>query len=115
MLADAQTNTGGSDVHVQWFPALRSEHMIMTSLCDVMRISHAIEGGNYKRRILLSLGAVIAVVWVFWYKAFRSINKPQTLYFSCLSAPRGEEHNQNRQCYLFVNMHVPRPFWRAFS
>ena len=43
------------------------------------------------------------------------LNNPQTLYFGCLSAPRGEEHNQNGQCDLFVNMHVPRPFWRTFS
>ena len=32
------------------FPTRRSEQMIMTSLYDVMRVSHAIEGGNYKRR-----------------------------------------------------------------
>ena len=41
------------------FPAGRSEQTIMTSLHDVMRISHAIEGGNYKRRALLTFGAVV--------------------------------------------------------
>ena len=49
------------------FPAGRSEKAIMMSFCDVMRISHAIEGGNYKRRAQLSLGAVVAVTWVFQY------------------------------------------------
>ena len=49
------------------FPARRSEQMIMTSLCDVTRISHAIEGGNYKRRARLSLEAAITIIWVFWY------------------------------------------------
>ena len=46
------------------FPAGISEQMIMTLFHDVTRISHAIEGGNYKRRALPNLGAVI---WVFWY------------------------------------------------
>ena len=31
------------------FPAKMVEQMIVTSLNDVMRISHTIEGGNYKR------------------------------------------------------------------
>ena len=31
------------------FPAERLEQMIMTSYNDVMRVSHAIVGGNYKR------------------------------------------------------------------
>ena len=31
------------------FPTGRFEQMIMTSLCDIMRISHAVKGGNYKR------------------------------------------------------------------
>ena len=33
------------------FPTGRSEQMIMTSFFDVTRISHAVEGGNYKRRV----------------------------------------------------------------
>ena len=41
------------------FPAGRSEQMIMTLFHDVTRISHAIEGGNYKRRSLPNLRAVI--------------------------------------------------------
>ena len=86
--------------------------MIMMSLNDIMRISCAIEGGNYKRRVQLSLGAVISV---FWYQAFGSINKPLTLYFGCLSACHGEEHNQNGMCDLFIHMHVPRPFLGTLS
>ena len=62
-----QTNTGSSDAHAQWFFCWIREQMIMMSLQDVMRISQAIEGGNYKRRAGPSLEAVIAVVWVFWY------------------------------------------------
>ena len=94
------------------FPAGSSELTIMMSWNDIMTISHAIEGRNYKRRAQPDLRAVI---WVFWYQAFRSINKPQTLYFSCLSASRGEEHNQNGMCDLFIHMHVPRPFWGILS
>ena len=74
------------------FPTRRSEQTIVMSFHDVTRISHAIEGGNYKRRAQPDLGAA---VWVFWYQAFGSINKPLTLYFGCLSASVGEEHNQN--------------------
>ena len=33
------------------FPAKLMEQMIVTSLYDVMRFSHAIEGGKYKRRV----------------------------------------------------------------
>ena len=89
MLVDVQTNTGSSDVHVQWFSTGRSEQIIMTSFCDVTRISHAIEGGNYKMRAQLSLRAVVAVVWVFRYQTFGSTSKPQTLYLSCLGASLG--------------------------
>ena len=77
-----------------------------------MRISHAIEGGNYKRRAQPNLKAIL---WVFWYQVFGSINKPQTLYFGYLGASCGEEHNQNEMCDLFINMHVPRPFWGTLS
>ena len=68
------------------FPARRSEQTIVMSFHDITRISCAIEEGNYKRRAQLNLGAV---VWVFWYQAFGSINKPQTLYLGCLSASCG--------------------------
>ena len=64
--------------------------MIMTSLYDVMRISCAVKGGNYKRRAQLNQGAaVVTVIWVFQYKAFGFISKPQTLYLGRLGAPQG--------------------------
>ena len=50
MLADVQMNCGSSAVHVQWFPTERLEQMIVTSLYDIMRASHAMVGGNHKRR-----------------------------------------------------------------
>ena len=89
------------------FPAGRSEQMIMMSFHNVTRISHAIEEGNYKRRALPNPGAV---VWVFWYKAFGSVDETQILYFSCLSASCGEEHIQNRMCDLFIHMHCTQTF-----
>ena len=50
------------------FPTKRLEQMIVTSLYDVMRVSHATVGGNYKRRAQPSLGAAITAVWVFQHK-----------------------------------------------
>ena len=47
------------------FPTEILEQMIVTSLYDVTRVSCAPVGGNYKRRVQLSLGAAITVVWVF--------------------------------------------------
>ena len=68
------------------FPAKILEQMIVTSLYDVMRVSHATVGGTIKGEhdqalglLLLSSGSFDTSVWVF--------NKPQTLYFGCLSAP----------------------------
>ena len=53
------------------FPTKMVEQMIVTSLNDIMRISHAIEGGNYKRGSATELGessaAAITVIWVFWH------------------------------------------------
>ena len=45
------------------------------------------KGGNYIRRAQPNLGAVVTVVWLFQYKAFGFVNKPQTLYLGCISAP----------------------------
>ena len=56
-----------------------------------------------------------AVIWVFQYWSFGSINKPQTLYFSYIGASHRAEHNQNELCDLFIYMHVPRPFWGTFG
>ena len=52
------------------FPTEILEQMIVTSLYDVTRVSHARVGGNYKRRPRLSLGADITVIWVFGHKHF---------------------------------------------
>ena len=47
------------------FPTGILEQMIVTSLYDVMRVSRAAVGGNYKRRVRPSLRAAITVVSVF--------------------------------------------------
>ena len=47
------------------FPAEILEQMIMTSLYDVTRVSHARMGGNHKGRGQPSLGAASTVIWVF--------------------------------------------------
>ena len=88
------------------FPTRRLEQMIMTSLYDIMRISCAVKGGNYKRRVQPNLRAVVTVVWGFWYKAFGFISKSQTLYLSCLSALWGESiARMNIATYLSICMH----------
>ena len=60
MLADVQMNGGNSDVHAQWFSCWK----IRADDHDVMRISCAIGGLNYKRRAQPNLRAAI---WAFWY------------------------------------------------
>ena len=69
------------------FSTGRFEQMIMTSLYDIMKISRAVKGGNYKRRAQLNLRAVVTVIWTFQYKVFGFISKPQILYLGCLSTP----------------------------
>ena len=39
-----QMNRGSTNVHAQWFSHWKMEQMIMTSLCDVIRVSHAVKG-----------------------------------------------------------------------
>ena len=68
------------------FPAGRLEQMIMTSLYDVMKISCAEKLRNYKGEHDQTWGAVVTVIWVFQYKAFGFVSKPQTLYLGCLGA-----------------------------
>ena len=64
------------------FPLEILEQMIMTSLYDVMRFSHVIEGGNYKREHdqALAAAAAITVIWVFG-QVFGSLlsHRPSTL------------------------------------
>ena len=66
-----------------------------------MRISHAIEGGNYKRRAQPNLKAV---VWVFWYQSFGSVNKSQTLYFGYLSVPLMEKSIIRMECVTCLSI-----------
>ena len=88
------------------FPTGRSKQMIMTSLYDVTRVSHAIEGGNYKRRAWLNLRAAVTVIWVFQYKAFGFVSKPQTLYLRCLGPPWGGSITRmDSVTYLSTCMH----------
>ena len=44
MPADVQMNNGSLNAHAQWFSHQKMEQMIMTSLCDIMRISCARKG-----------------------------------------------------------------------
>ena len=63
------------------------------------------KGGRYIRRAWLNLGAV-TVIWVFWYKAFGLVSKPQTLYLSCLGALWGGSITRiNFATYLSICMH----------
>ena len=64
------------------------------------------KGGNYIRRAQPNLGAVVTVIWVFQYKAFGFINKPQTLYLGCISAPQGGSITRmNIVTFLSICMH----------
>ena len=94
------------------FPTRRSKQTIVTSWNGVTVISHAILGGNYKKRAHSNLGAV---VWVFGYWTVGYIDKSQTLYYSYLGACHGAEHNQNELCVLFIHMHASRPFVELFN
>ena len=64
------------------------------------------KGGNYKRRVWLNLRAVDTLIWVFWYKVFGLVSKPQTLYFSYLGALwEGSIIRTNISTYLSIFMH----------
>ena len=64
------------------------------------------KGGSYKRRAWPNLGAVVTVVWVFWYKVFGLVSKPQTLYLGCLGALWGGSITKmNVATYLSICMH----------
>ena len=72
------------------FPAKMVQQMFVMSLNDVTSISHALEGGNYKRGSTTELKEFGCCYYchlgvqaqVFWVST-----KPQTLYLSCLGAP----------------------------
>ena len=94
------------------FATRRSKQTIVMSWNDITMISHAILGGNYKRRAHPNLRAV---VWAFWYWMVGSTDKSLTLYSNYLNASHGAEHHQNKLWVTFIHMHVPRPFWGTFS
>ena len=57
--------------------------------------------------LLLSSGSFNTSVWVF-----QQATDPILWLSWC---PLSRKHNQNAQCYLFVNIHVSRPIWRTFE
>ena len=62
--------------------------------------------GNIKGEQDQTSGAVHTVIWVFWYKAFGLVSKPQTLYLSCLGALWGGSITRmNIATYLSICMH----------
>ena len=64
------------------------------------------KGGSYKRKAQPNLRAVVTVIWVFWYKAFGLVSKPQTLYLGCLGALQGGSITRmNFATYLSLCMH----------
>ena len=104
------------------FPTKMVEQMIVTSWNDITRISHVIEGVNYKRGkcnrawgsefgvwllLLLSSGCFGTSVRVF--------TKPQTLYLSCLSAPRVGWISWMYSVICLYHKHVSWPIWRTLS
>ena len=65
--------------------------------------------GTIKGRAQPSLRAVITVIWVFQHKHLGLLTNQLSW------CPLSRKHNQNAQCYLFVNMHASRPIWRTFE
>ena len=64
------------------------------------------KGGSYIRRAWPNLGAVVTVIWVFWYKAFGLVSKPQTLYLSCPGALWGGSITRmDLATYVSICMH----------
>ena len=63
------------------------------------------KGGKYIRKATTGPWGCCYVILVFQYKAFGFINKPQTLYLSCIGAPqRGSITRMNLATYLFICM-----------
>ena len=96
------------------FPTKRLEQMIVTSLYDVTRVSHATVGGNYKRRVWMSLWTAVTVIWVFQYKCL-GLRQATDLLLQLCQCPLSRKHIQNAQCCFFFNKHVSRPIWRTLS
>ena len=104
------------------FPAKMVEQMIMTSWNDVMRISHAIEGGNYKRGSATKFWGWEFRVWLLllllsgcFSTSVRVFTKPQTLYLGCLSAPLVGCISWMYSVVCFYHKHASWPIWRTLS
>ena len=107
MLVDLQMNHGSSNAHVQWFSHWKNgadDHdVIMWCHGD---LSCCKREGTIKGEHDQTSGAVDTVVWVFWYKAFGLVSKPQTLYLDCLGALQGGSITRmNIAAYLSICMH----------
>ena len=107
MLADVLMNHGSSNAHAQWFCHWKigaDDHdIIMWCHKDLLCCKRE---GTIKGEHDQTSGAVDTVIWVFQYKAFGSVNKPQTLYLGCLSALRGRSITRMRiATYLSICMH----------
>ena len=91
------------------FPTKMVEQMIMTSWNDVMKISHAIEGGNYKRGSATELRRVQLLLPLLsgcFSTSVRVLTKPQILYLGCLGAPRVDAYPGCTVLFVFaISMH----------
>ena len=83
------------------FPTGRSEQTIMMSFHDATRISHAIEGGNYKRRAPPNLGLLSGYSGT---KHLHLLIKPQTLYFTAVSVPLVEKSISRIECVTCLSI-----------
>ena len=65
-------------------------------------------GGKYIRRAHTSLGSVIWVSGTEWLSLLTS-HQPSIL--AILVPLMEQEYNQEELCTLFIQVHVPTPFW----
>ena len=106
MPVDAQMNYGSSSVHLQWFSCWN----IRADNHDIIRWHHeglscysgreTIKGEHNQALglLLLSSGCFDTSIWLF--------SKPQTLYFSCLGAPRVGSISRMHSVVCFsISMH----------
>ena len=98
------------------FPALLMEQTIMTSYNDVMRISHAIEG-NIKGECNRARGLwlLLSLLSGCFDTSVKLFTRPQTLYLSCLGAPRVGSISWMYSVFCFSHKHVSRPIWSTLS
>ena len=89
------------------FPARKMEQMIMTSVCDIMRISCARKRREiYKESTTKPQGLLLLSSGCSGSKHLGSVSKPQTLYLGCLGALWGGSITRmNFATYLPICMH----------